>query len=146
MSAVWEEAKAKGDIGESLFKLRFPNAKDVSNLREYQLIDVDFILGEHLIEVKYDSVIHRTGNMFVEDYTTIFNGNVHDGWYRITGADTLCYIDAEDDSAHFISMDTLRSYIEKRKPARATCRPNNGNTIVGWLVPIARIPHKTIKL
>ena len=43
---------------------------DVSNIKEYQKIDVDFLLRkgnqETTLEVKHDRKLHKTGNFFFE--------------------------------------------------------------------------------
>ena len=91
-----------GKQGESLFKQimvgRGYTVRDVSNNPEYWYKDIDFIITSpttgqtKTFEVKWDSRINHTGNLYLE------LSNIHSqggkGWFKFCQADMLVYGDA----------------------------------------------------
>ena len=80
---------------------------DVSNIKEYQKIDVDFLLRkgnqETTLEVKHDRKLHKTGNFFFE--CGFFRGaNYSAGWLKYCQAQYLCYYDTDTKHGYIIDF------------------------------------------
>lgn len=103
---------------------------DLSDLPQYQKQDIDFRAEKgdttFTIEVKTDSVIAHTGNMFIE----IKQGD-KDGWYHYCRADILFYIDSTNKRIYCFSLNDLRQYINTHACATAAHQQ-----VVGTLVNI----------
>lgn len=77
--------------------------------------DIDLIAQkdgkETTIEVKWDNVINKSGNLFVETETDIDIGKK--GWFKFCKADLLFYGDAKRNIFYVIKMSDLRDFIQK---------------------------------
>jgi hypothetical protein len=78
---------------------------------DYWNKDIDFIVNDNItVEVKWDSWINKTGNVFVEtENPRSINGC---GWFKFTQADLLAYGDSLNGTFYMIKMDVLREYVE----------------------------------
>lgn len=89
-----------------------------------------------IYEVKTDSCIARTGNMFVEQWD-----GAKGGWFEYLPNDTwLLYYDFNNNIAYQMEMRELRNFIELEKGRlhRAQCsKDGKHHTSRGFLVPIA---------
>lgn len=112
---LWEKQKGAGDIGEQLTQA-FYNANgveltDVSGDAYYQSKDIDFLSSDGTsIEVKYDRVISRTGNLFLETNTDAGCSNTP-GWFIYSEATYLFYIDGVNSKAYEINLSELRKFV-----------------------------------
>lgn len=101
---------------------------------DYWHRDIDFISnGNQYIEVKWDSKIHKTGNLFIE----IANPRSREGlgWYRFIQADMLAYGDSKTETFYMIKVQDLKDYVEAHElPTKTT---NDGAT--GYLLPLEDI-------
>lgn len=90
---------------------------DATQEPEYWAQDIDLIAKkdgkEITIEVKWDSIIAKTGNLFVETLTDIDKGK--QGWFQFCKADLLYYGDAQKHIFYVIKMSDLREYVENHK-------------------------------
>lgn len=132
-----------GKQGENLFKQimesRNYKVEDVSGNEEYWNKDIDFIVTSSTtgtiktFEVKWDSKINKTGNLYLEI------ANIHSkggkGWFEFCQADYVAYGDALNGTFYIISLLELRERV-KRLPKRQV---NCGTDSIGLLVSLKDI-------
>lgn len=132
-----------GKQGENLFKQimesRNYKVEDVSGNEEYWDKDIDFIITSSTtgitktFEVKFDSRINQTGNLYLEI------ANIHSqggkGWFEFCQADYVAYGDALNGTFYIISLLELRERV-KRLPKRQV---NCGTDSIGLLVSLKDI-------
>ena len=139
-----------GKYGEYLFKQimesRNYKVEDVSNNPDFWYRDIDFIITSptsgltKTFEVKWDSRINRTGNLYLE--ISSINSKGGKGWWQFCEADYLAYGDAVAQTFHIIPVAELR---EKLKTINCRCA-NCGYESTGWLVKLADIADITYEL
>jgi len=89
--------------------------KDVSNNSDYWYRDIDFIItsptsGEtKSFEVKWDSKINKTGNLYLE-LTNIYSKGGQ-GWYTFCEADYIAYGDAAARVFYIIPLLELKKRV-----------------------------------
>lgn len=91
---------------------------------------------EHRIEVKYDSLINRTGNLFIEFISNVIHPKA--GWFSTTKADIIFYGDSVTNDFYAFHMDRLREYInnENRLNIKTVYEKNSKKLSVGAVVPL----------
>ena len=119
---------SKGKRGERLFKQimesRNYTVQDVSDNPDYWYKDIDFIVTSptsnltKTFEVKYDSKIHNTHNLYLE--LTNIHSKGGKGWFEFCEADYLVYGDAVNDEFYIIPLLELRERA-KKLPFRCAC-------------------------
>lgn len=132
-----------GRQGEQAFAWRMKQAgysiQDVSNNPDYWTKDIDFIATSPTtgavksFEVKWDSRINKTGNLYLEIANVHSKGG--NGWFNFCQADFLAYGDALAKVFYVIPMDKLRERA-KQLPHRMTCC---GTDSIGQLVNLRDI-------
>ena len=131
-----------GKDGEQLFKeimeSRGYKVEDVSNNEDYWDQDIDFIITSptgavKTFEVKWDSRIHKTGNLYLEVAAAHSKGGC--GWFEFCKADYLAYGDAKQGVFFMLKMDELRAKVKRLPKQYANC----GSDSVGLLVPLAAL-------
>lgn len=138
---------SKGKQGERLFQQimesRNYTVQDVSGDPDYWYKDIDFIVTSptsnltKTFEVKYDSRIHSTGNLYLE--LTNIHSRGGKGWFEFCEADYLVYGDAINNIFYVIPVQELREKV-KMLPARsARC----GYDSTGLLVSLKDIADIT---
>ena len=132
-----------GKQGERLFAQIMRNRNytvvDVSNNPDYWSKDIDFIItsptsGEtKTFEVKWDSRISRTGNLYLE----LSNVNSKDGigWFSFCEADYIAYGDAARRKFYIIPLLELKERVEQLPKRYAQC----GCDSIGLLVSLDSI-------
>lgn len=113
--------------------------EDVSNNPDYWSKDIDFIITSpttgltKTFEVKWDSKISKTGNLYLE----LVNKNSAGlrGWWEFSKADYLVYGDAERKIFYVFDLEELRQVVKKKPKELANC----GSDSIGYLVPIASL-------
>lgn len=106
---------------------------------EYWCQDIDFILNDKVnVEVKWDSWINQTGNLFIETVNPRSQGG--NGWYRFCQADYLAYGDSKNNKFYMIKMQDLKEYIAAYEPEEKTTNDN----AKGYLIPLANLKYKTL--
>lgn len=132
-----------GRQGELLFSRRMREAgylvEDVSGNRDYWEKDIDFLVTNpstgavRAFEVKWDTRINQTGNLYLE------LSNIHskggEGWFSFTQADFLAYGDAASKVFYIIPMEKLRERTQKLSQRMTNC----GTDSIGQLVNIREI-------
>lgn len=132
-----------GKQGEQLFQKRALekgySVKDVSSDPEYWYKDIDFFITSPTsgltksFEVKYDSIINRTGNLYIE--LTNVHSRQGKGWFQFCEAELLAYGDAAQGIFYIIPLDQLRQRIEQLPKRYTRC----GNDSTGLLVSLSDI-------
>lgn len=120
-----------GKYGEQLFsqlmKERGYEVEDVSGNPEYWPQDIDFIVHSPYsgltksMEVKWDGLINRTGNLYLEltnIHSKQWNG---EGWWPHCKADYLVYGDAVSRTFYVIPLLALRERVEQLPQRHAKC-------------------------
>lgn len=134
----WFKDLSAGKAGESaaalLLEQRGWSVEDVSQNKEYQQKDIDFIVAkdgiETTIEVKTDAQMAHTGNFFIERE----QGNKK-GWYYYCEAEFLFYLDSQNRIFHIFKFEDLREYIRANDTRLRTASLKDGyRTIYGTLV------------
>ena len=134
---------SNGREGERLFQCAMEQmgytVADVSNDSRYWHRDIDFIItspttgATKCFEVKWDSRINSTGNLYLE------LSNIHSrggqGWYNFCQADYLAYGDAVSGQFYIIPLLALRERVAAMSCRKACC----GADSVGLLVPLDSI-------
>ena len=100
--------------GELEFKLQAQQQghklEYVGDEPEFWRRDIDFIINDRTaVEVKWDSWINTTGNLFIE--TANPRSKDGKGWYLFCEADYLAYGDSRINQFYIIKMSDLRHYI-----------------------------------
>ena len=139
-----------GKYGESLFSATMQSmqykVQDVSNNPDYWYKDIDFIVTSpttgavKTFEVKWDSRINATGNLFLE--LTNVHSKGGKGWFNFCEADYLAYGDAIANCFYIIPIAALREKIKGLAPRYAYC----GADSKGLLVSLKDIQEITMIL
>ena len=132
-----------GKLGEQLFQQKMQNkgytVEDVSNNPDYWYKDIDFIVTSPTtgtvknFEVKWDSRINKTGNLYLE--LTNIHSKGGNGWFDFCQADYLAYGDAVTQIFYIISLEELRERVKKLPKRIAQC----GNDSIGQLISLKDI-------
>ena len=130
----------KGRQGEKLFIERLSaqnyTIQDVSGNSEYWEKDIDIIATSantgltKSFEIKWDSRINSTGNMYLELTNVNSKGGL--GWLQFCQADYLAYGDALARVFYIFPLAELKERVQRIKPRVARC----GNDSTGYLMPI----------
>lgn len=120
---------ANGRIGEELFSKTMQEYNyvvvDVSKNPDYWYKDIDFIVTSPItnkvktFEVKWDSRINSTGNLYLE--LTNVNSKGGKGWYEFCEADYLAYADARARVFYIILLSDLRERVKQLPFRYARC-------------------------
>lgn len=117
--------------------------QDVTMNQKYWNKDIDFIVSNGsqslTIEVKWDSRISSTGNMFIETLTDLDKGK--QGWFSFCQADYIYYGDSVNQLFYVFKTDDLRRFVsshmmQERKAADYNYRGILKKVSQGMLVPI----------
>lgn len=98
--------------------------EDTTDNSNYWDKDIDFVIYDnkntYTVEVKWDNVIHKSGNMFIETITDI--DKEKEGWFNFCQADFIYYGDSVNKLFYIFKTEDLRAfveshYLEERKAA-----------------------------
>lgn len=121
---------------------RLPQTLGIISVEEhkrYQRRDIDFLWetakGIYRVEVKGDTVGHRTGNFFFE---TISNDRRRSpGCFMYTEADLLFYFMIKSGELYIMPVEPTREWFEREKDRFKKHRvPNRRYNTIGHLVPV----------
>ena len=132
-----------GRQGEQLFAQTMENRGytviDVSDNPDYWDKDIDFIITSHAtgqtktFEVKFDTKIHKTGNLYLETF------NIHSqncrGWWKFCKADYVAYGDAANQIFYVFPLLDLRARVVQLELRQVSC----GSDSEGLLLPLAAV-------
>ena len=129
--------------GELEFKLKAQaqghTLEYVGDDPDYWNKDIDFIVNdETTVEVKYDSWIDVTNNLFIETANPRSEGGL--GWFRFTQADWLAYGNSKKNEFYMIKMQDLRNYIETHELELKT----TSDGAQGFLVSLNNIKYQIL--
>lgn len=134
-----------GAAGENIFHARARRlgyeVEWLTNRAEFWDKDCDFLVfnpltgARRLIEVKTDSRLYDTGNLYIE--TENKNSKDARGWYCFCAADIIAYCDysAPRKPFYLFSLEELRAHVEEKEWPCATC----GADSRGILFPLSEI-------
>ena len=132
-----------GKLGEQIFSRTMRalgyEVEDVSNNPEYWYKDTDFIITSPFtgavkgFEVKWDSRINSTGNLYLE--TESINSKGGKGWFEFCEADYIAYGDAHTRLFYIIPLLELKEKIKHLPQRVAHC----GYESTGLLVSLKDI-------
>ena len=132
-----------GKAGEQAFAHKLRGSKyqveDLTGNPAYFDKDIDFLVinpetgNRRAYEVKSDSRISQTGNLFIETWNR--NSPKQNGWYKFCEADYIAYFDFQQKFFHCFSFADLRAVVDAKEWPRKTC----GNDSLGYLVPLEEI-------
>lgn len=117
--------------------------QDVTQNPQYWDKDIDFVVSSPsqslTIEVKWDSRIASTGNMFIETITDLDKSK--EGWFTFCQADYIYYGDSQNQLFYVFKTADLRQFVssnmmEERKAADYNYRGLLKKVSQGMLVPI----------
>lgn len=127
-----------GKQGEALFKQIMQSkgyqVQDVSDNPDYWYKDIDFIITSptsgltKTFEVKWDSKIGQTGNLYLE--LTNVHSKCGQGWYKFCEADYVAYGDARAHLFYILPLGQLRERVKQLPQRMAQC----GGDSTGLLV------------
>ena len=132
---TWREAELKF---AEMMKNRGYEVEDVSQNSEYFDMDIDFIVSSpatglvKTCEVKCDTRIHRTGNLFLETWSKYGNGL---GWWNCCKADYLVYCDAENEIFYIFELDALRKRVLELPKEYKEC----GKDSIGQIISLKQV-------
>lgn len=113
------KAKQKGKKGETAVKDYYTSQGieviDVSEDKEYQKIDVDFIIDGNFVEVKTQKSIAEREKITLELETEYYNSLVKQGWFKSTEANILIFYDNVNNIAYSVDTKELRDFFKKNK-------------------------------
>lgn len=140
-----KKIKAKLESYRSVVKVR-----DISNSKRGITDDIDFEVvyadgHTSTVEVKTDTMAHRTGNIAYEEFS-----HKNPGCFARTKADHIIYYIIETGEAYVLSPKNFRAFINEMK--RDTAKANMlrvraarmGEGASGYLVPIRSILHTNV--
>ena len=117
--------------------------QDLTRCEQYYDKDIDLSITDghrsYTIEVKWDNVISRTGNMFIETFTDLDKSK--QGWFLFCEADYIFYGDSKNNLFHIFRTQNLRDYISnhttpERKAPDYNKRGKLKKISQGYIVPI----------
>jgi len=139
----------RGSIGEerieSFLKSKNNTVVNVSNNPEYYHKG-DLIVNDLLVEIKADSRISRTQNLFLEYERDYFN-YVDAGWFVRTEADYLFYLCSCSNECYVYSMRELKDYITQHPGSFDIKECDDGYKVVrAYALHKDCLPHQTFRL
>lgn len=117
--------------------------EDTTDNSNYWDKDIDFVIYDnkntYTVEVKWDNVIYKSGNMFIETITDI--DQAKEGWFEFCKADYIYYGDSANKLFYIFKTEDLRSfiksnYLEERKAPDYNYKGIIKKVSLGILVPI----------
>lgn len=138
--------KYRGKWGEAQFASLLDKSgiqyEDVSENKEWQKVDVDFLINGIPYEVKTDFAIHNTRNIFIEVSKETKTG-VHPGWWQITKAKVIAWIDAINGIIYMIDVNKLKLWMVHNAPSKTFNIDTNCKT-TAILYPVWQLKEQGI--
>ena len=140
--------KSKGKIGEQLVYDYYTNigcnVEDVSEDKEYQWQDIDFLIDGIGYEVKTQNCVQE--NKICIELTANLERN-YNGWFYTTSAQYLVFVDRINRILYKIRTEDLREYYYKNKENIITRnQANTYKTSVISFIPIEEIKAITERI
>ena len=149
---LWQKQLSLGEKGEQMVKqyliAKAHHVIDVTKDSNYFKSDIDFIVDSKTAELKTDTIIWKTNNLFIEDEIFYYNGEYYkQGWLHYTKAEYLLYFDINKRILYKYKMQDVKDYIQqnKKRIAKKACNDKN-KKVWGYCVNKDAIPHETAQL
>lgn len=142
---------AVGQIGEQVFVDLLTEdghadaIVDVRLDREYQRKDIDFLVYDKAYEVKADKRASETGNIVLELFIDR-RGERIPGYFNMTEADVLIYVDIVGQIVYRADIDEVRALVKDNSFRTTQYYTNDGGThktMTLLLVPIKKLETLT---
>lgn len=129
-----------GKAGENLFshimKQNGYGVEDVSGNPNYWYKDIDFIITSPFtnavktFEVKYDSRIANTNNLYLEIWNRNSKAVKGLGWWRFCEADYLAYGDFHNNIFYVFKVEELKNRVESLNLSTRCCGSDSQGIII----------------
>ena len=151
----FQDDNAIGKRGERIFaaflESRGCRYEDVSESKEYQDKDVDFIVYSRkepgrkvMVEVKNDTRIAQTGNVFFETMSNVdFATN---GCFSKTEADLMAIVSETEKLIYFVDAKFLKEYVGRNNDSLRFISRVPGSNSCGYLIPLTRLGNSVKKV
>lgn len=151
LERMFIEMNEPRNAGEWELKQHFRNKGatviDVSDNPSYWSQDIDLLVNddgnEFSVEVKWDKVISKSGNLYLEILTDIDKNKA--GWFQICNADFLYYGDSKNKLYYIFEMAQLRQFVnENKQNLEQRCAADFFKGVltkrsIGYLVPLEKV-------
>ena len=114
------------------------NVVDVTHDREYQKIDVDFIVNGYYTELKTDNLIDKTGNFPIELVHHRKTGD-RDGWYYYTQATYIIRYSIKSSRLYILYFQKCKDYILKLGKKIKWYDKQDNNYVTGILLNVDKM-------
>ena len=135
----FENMVLQGKIGEEDFiEYCHKNnliVEDKTNDKEFQAIDVDFIVNGYYTELKTDNLIDKTGNFPVE-LTHHRKSGDRNGWYYYTEAKYVIRYSKKSKRLYVMYFDKCKDYLLEHFEKRKWFDKQDNNYVTGLLVKV----------
>lgn len=108
---------------------------DVTQDKEYQKIDVDFIVNGYYAELKTDNLIDKTGNFPVELIHHRKTGD-RQGWYYYTKAKYIIRYSKKQSRLYVLYFDKCKDYILSHFDKIKWFDKDDGDYVTGLLMNV----------
>ena len=144
---MFNEDLVRGKKGQcyvrNLMRKRNHYIKDVS---DNYTIGFDFYVDDKKCQLKTDSIINTSGNLFLENYMDYSNGDSARGWLNTSKADYLFYLDEKNYNLYIYKLDEIREYVKTNKNTIPVRSLNDGyKRIFGYCLNKDAVRHQTIR-
>lgn len=134
--------KAKGKCGEQIVYDYYCGLGcaviDVSEDKEYQQQDIDFLIDNISYEVKTQTCTYTENKICIELTANVERN--YNGWFYTTAANYLVFVDKVNGILYKINTEDLREYYYKNKQNIETRQQRNAyKTSVIAFIPIAEL-------
>ena len=145
---VFKDDNEIGKRGEKIFSKYLDNLglehEDVSDVKEYQKQDIDFVVRAKTgqtwtVEVKNDTRIAQTGNIFFETISNVHYSS--NGCFNKTNADAMVIVSESEKKLYIVTTKNLKKFVEDNKE-HLKFRTTPGSNSAGFLVPVASLGDK----
>lgn len=130
----------KGNRGIEIAKLIWPNIELEPEGSFFDCYGIDGIINGETLQIKYDSRISQSRNIYHEIYEKSDN-NPNQPWRKSPGIATQYIFSTENNvviTGYLISVDTL-AIAERNKPLRLIKPNNHDETSMGFILPISEL-------
>ena len=143
MNNLFDRQKTVGKVGElkviEYFQRQNKPVKDVSNIRQYQNIDVDLIADGLYIEVKTSNTIQYKNSIVFELVSDM--NYCREGWFETSQADIFIFYSPQQNKLYKMTASSVRDFYntnsENIKQYEYTAIEHNGYKKTSLLAEIS---------
>lgn len=135
-----EIGKSGEAVVAAFFESRGNKVRDVSDDREYQKKDIDFVITnkdgvELTVEVKTDYKLNKSGNLFFESTYHKDWGDTP-GWYDYCQADFIVFYDVIGKKLYIYNFSVGRDYVRQAAEHKLFFNCDDGCYREAYLLPL----------